>query len=32
LTEDHVVFAVLTNQDIDSFGLATPLLLEALTD
>jgi D-alanyl-D-alanine carboxypeptidase len=32
LTEDHVAFAVLTNQDIDSFGLANPLLQEVLSD
>jgi D-alanyl-D-alanine carboxypeptidase len=32
LTEDQVVFAVLTNQDLDSFSLATPLLVAALSD
>jgi hypothetical protein len=32
LTEDQVVFAVLTNQDLDSFSLATPLLMAALSD
>jgi D-alanyl-D-alanine carboxypeptidase len=32
LTEDHVVFVVLTNQDLDSFGLATPLVRAALSD
>ena len=31
LTEDHVVFVVLTNQDLDSFDLATPLL-RAISD
>lgn len=29
LTEDHVIFVVLTNQDLDSFGLAIPLVREA---
>jgi D-alanyl-D-alanine carboxypeptidase len=32
LTEDHVVFAVLTNQDLDSFGLANPLLQAVLSE
>lgn len=31
LTEDRVIFAVLTNQDLDSFALATPLLMAALS-
>ena len=32
LTEDHVIFAVLTNQDRDSFDLATSLLRAALSN
>jgi D-alanyl-D-alanine carboxypeptidase len=32
LTEDGVTFAVLTNQDLDSFSLATPLVRAALSD
>lgn len=32
LTEDHVIFVVLTNQDLDSFGLAIPLVRAALDD
>ena len=32
LTEDHVIFVVLTNQDLDSFDLATPLLRAAISD
>ena len=32
LTEDHVVFVVLTNQDLDCFDLATPLVMAALSD
>ncbi len=32
LTEDHVIFVVLTNQDLDSFDLATPLVRAALSD
>lgn len=32
LTEDPLIFVVLTNQDLDSFGLATPLLRAALSD
>jgi D-alanyl-D-alanine carboxypeptidase len=32
LTEDRVIFAVLTNEDVDSFTLATPLLKAALSD
>lgn len=31
LTEDPLIFVVLTNQDIDSFALATPLLMAALS-
>lgn len=32
LTEDPLIFVVLTNQDLDSFDLATPLLMTALSD
>ena len=32
LTEDPLIFVVLTNQDLDSFALATPLLMAALSD
>ena len=32
LTEDPLIFVVLTNQDFDSFALATPLLMAALSD
>ena len=32
LTGDPLIFVVLTNQDLDSFALATPLLMAALSD
>ena len=32
LTEDHVIFVVLTNQDLDSFDLATPLVRAAISN
>ena len=32
LTEDPLIFVVLTNHDLDSFALATPLLMAALSD
>ena len=32
LTEDHVIFVVLTNQDLDSFDLATPLVWAAISN
>ena len=32
LTEDHVIFVVLTNRDLDSFDLATPLVRAALSN
>jgi D-alanyl-D-alanine carboxypeptidase len=32
LTEDHVIFVVLTNRDLDSFDLATPLIGAALSN
>ncbi len=32
LTEDPLIFVVLTNQDLDSFDLATPLLMASLSD
>ena len=32
LTEDHVIFAVLTNQDLDSFDLATQLVRAAISN
>ena len=32
LTEDHVIFVVLTNQDLDSFDLARPLVMAARSD
>ena len=32
MTEDPLVFVVLTNQDLDSFGLAIPLVRAALDD
>jgi hypothetical protein len=32
LTENPLIFVVLTNQDRDSFALSTPLLMAALSD
>ena len=32
LTEDHLIFVVLTNQDLDIFDLATPLVMAARSD
>ena len=32
LTEDPLIFVVLTNQDLDSFDLARPLVTAALSD
>jgi D-alanyl-D-alanine carboxypeptidase len=32
LTDEGVIFVVLTNEDLDSFGLATPLVRAAISD